>query len=167
MGGSAVFLSSFSPPYAIYSEMCTTDRFTHLQDAKSRADYTHLGIDMVAFVVAAARECLPEGFGFGLPDRQREDAVAYHVAVESGSGQERKALQSLLYSMFTENVREKDVKHLAVYRFLIFYAFREDGSLDICNNITRFISKIVFFARASIYNRIRAEMKTNNEGFFR
>lgn len=146
--------------------MCTTDRFTHLENAKSRAEYTNLGIDMVAFVVAAARECLPEGFGFELPDRQRKDAVAYHVAVESGSGQEKTALQDLLYSMFTQNVREKDVKDLAVYRFLIFCAFREDGSLDICNNITRIISKIVFFARASIYNRIRAEMDANGEGFF-
>jgi len=42
----------------------------------------------------------------------------------------------------------KTVHAFPVYRFLVLYSFRRDGSIEPCNDITQYISKIVFFARA-------------------
>jgi len=60
----------------------------------------------------------------------------------------------------------KTVHAFPVYRFLVLYSFRRDGSIEPCNDITQYISKIVFFARACIYRRIRETMDANHTGFF-
>jgi len=148
--------------------MWTTDKFSGLGQRDTVVAYRKLGIDLVSFIVGAARNKLPDGVTVPMPPKQRQAALDYYDAIVRGQEEEEKAeLQNLLFSLFTQPlVGEENPGDFPSYRFLVFYAFREDGAMDICNNITQVISKMVFFGRACIFNRILATMREQKQGFF-
>lgn len=166
MGESAQVVDSGGTANHSRSDMHTTDSFTALKETNSINMYKQVGVELVTFIVSAALGTLPQNVKPKVPDDQKQIARSYYDALSRGTGEGDQLLQHLLYATFTHNARSADPKGLPFYRFLILYSFRRDGSLDACNNITQVISKIVFFARACIYNEIKREMKTLDEGFF-
>ena len=148
--------------------MWTTNRFAKLQQTGTVTGYRKLGIDMVSFIVAASKGALPAGVEVFIPPEQREIAEDYYDAMLRGDLKEEVVLlQRLLFSIFTRAVvGEEDIRMFPFYVFLVFYAFRKDGALSVCNAITQIISMMVFFARACIFNAILAAMKAEKRGFF-
>ena len=146
--------------------MHTTDRFTNLKQNKTAEGYKKLGVDLVAFVLYAASDRLPSGIKVDVPDEQRVIANEYYNAIVRQNGREKEVLQKLLYSMFTTNMGNRAPNTFPFYRFLVFSSFRTDGGFEACNKVTQVISKIVFFARTAIYNKIKELMRTEDKGFF-
>lgn len=132
----------------------------------SLTGYTHVAIDFVTFILAAALGSLAPGIAGVTPEQQKTRAFAYGDAITRGTGQEDALLHALLFSIFTHKICG-DGPSLPSYRFLALYSFRKDGNLDAANNITGVTSKLVFLARASIYNSVVAKVNPReNVGFF-
>ena len=101
-----------------------------------------------------------------VPEDQQMLASELYEGLLAGDGSAVPALQGFLFSIFAQGMENNTAHVLPVYRFLVLYSFRHDGSIEPCNNITQVISKVVFYARACIYLHIRATMDTNRCGFF-
>lgn len=99
-------------------------------------------------------------------EEQRNLAQDLYEKLETGERPMEPAMQAFLFSMFTQSMANNTPHVFPLYRFLVFYSFRHDGSIEPCNNITQTISKIVFYGRASIYLHIRTTMDANRCGFF-
>ena len=76
------------------------------------------------------------------------------------------ALQQFLWILFTQDKRELSRYTLTVYRFLLLYSFRRQGCLAKSGTVTQYISRIVFFGRATIFNKIKACMVKKKQGHF-
>lgn len=148
-----------------HRDMHTPDAFKRLKVDGSVMAYSHLAVNFVTFIVATALDNVPSEVAGVLPHSQKKAALAYEDAVARGTGQEDALLHDLLLNIFTHKVCDSGVS-LPSYRFLALYSFREDGSLDIGNNITQVISKLVFVGRAAMYNSIVARVRPPDVGFF-
>ena len=77
------------------------------------------------------------------------------------------ALQSFLFALFNQKrCRDANKYTFVAFSFLVLYSFSEDGTLKPCNVFSQYFSKVVFFARATIFNQIMEEVKRENKGFF-
>lgn len=143
----------------------TTDLFDKLDQKTSRDAYKSMGTDLVTFLVGACLDKLGK-VHVRATDEQRALAVRFVQALEDCDDSEEPYLQDFLLSIFTQSMKDETPHVFPVYRFLVFRSFRRDGSVEPCNNITQFISKIVFYGRACIFKRIMAIMKAEHRGFF-
>ena len=94
------------------------------------------------------------------------DALHDH---NTGSSQEQKqqaALQRFLLTLFTQNKHDASRYAFTVFRFLILYSFRREGCLAKSSIVTQYISRIVFFGRGAIFNKIKKSMKKENSGYY-
>ena len=77
------------------------------------------------------------------------------------------ALQNFLFALFSQKrCGEADKYTFLSYSFLVLYSFTEHGNLRACNSFSQFFSKVVFFARGTMFNHIRAIAKRENKGNF-
>ena len=143
----------------------TTDTFDSLHQKKSRDAYLKGGADLVTFLIGACLNKLEKAH-MDIPEEQQSLALELHEGLRAEDGSAVPALQRFLLSVFTQRMENSTAHVLPVYRFLVLYSFRRDGSIEPCDNITQIISKIVFYARACIYMHIRATMDANRCGFF-
>lgn len=133
--------------------------------------YAKLGADLVTFFLGLVQGAYP-AYTRKVPDEQTSVATTYINALRSPRKDIQKSiqrhLQKLLYVLFTEEASTMNGRYRStVYRFLIVYSFRKEGNIDYCGTITQHISKLVFFGRCAIYQRIQQEMeKRGNIGFF-
>lgn len=130
--------------------------------------YKRAATDFVAFVVSAAAKKLPSSIKVDLPPDQEEAAKSYQNSLSSeDEGLQDKSLQALLWEVFSHKARGDQVTgSLPYYLFLVLYSFKKDGGLDMCSNITRTISKMVYLGRTAIFNHIQAEMDAEGKGFY-
>lgn len=101
-----------------------------------------------------------------LTDDQKALAEAFVDAAKRRDGSDMEPLQDLFYSLFTQELANQTSYAFPVYRFLVLYSFRRDGTVHPCNEITQIISKLVFWARGCILKRIRSIMDHERCGFF-
>jgi hypothetical protein len=97
---------------------------------------------------------------------QKSAAKKFVETLGTGDEQERDALQEFLFELFTQDRKNLHRFTFTVYRFLILYSFRPEGRLAPSNFITQYISRIVFFGRATMFNKIRSEMAHQGCGYF-
>lgn len=77
------------------------------------------------------------------------------------------ALQHFLFSIFNQKRSGLPDKYsFLAYSFLVPYSFTDEGTLRGCNIFTQFFSKLIFFGRGAIFNRITSEAERDNKGFF-
>jgi len=75
------------------------------------------------------------------------------------------ALQDFLFSLFNQKrCGEADKYTFLTYHFLVLYSFTEHGNLRACNSFSQYFSKVIFFARAAILNRILSVAKQEVKG---
>lgn len=127
--------------------------------------YGKVATDMILFCLSLALEEF-EDYSHPVPPCQKLAAEEYVSALESGKG-EIKALQDLLYTLFTQDRETSSQYALTVYRFLILYSFKQEGHLTNADVITQYISALAFLGRAAIYGAIRESMKQEKKGFFK
>lgn len=139
------------------------------QPVESNTQKTYAGVctSMVLFVLGLASKEF-ENYPQEVTSAQKSAAEAFRETLDSTDTQEKQdALQKLLYKLFTQERGDLNRYDLTVYRFLILYSFREDGSLQRSGVITQFISAIVFFGRGAIFNKVLEVMKKTKHGFFK
>ena len=75
------------------------------------------------------------------------------------------ALQEFLFSLFSQKrCGEADKYTFLAYHFLVLYSFTENGNLRACNSFSQYFSKVIFFARAAILNRITSVAVQKEKG---
>jgi predicted Fe-S protein YdhL (DUF1289 family) len=115
--------------------------------------------------LAAARGCWAR-VHVELTRDQKALAEVFVEAAKRRDGSDMGPLQDLFYSLFTQQLGNQTCYAFPVYRFLVLYSFRRDGTVRPCNEITQIISKLVFWARGCILKRIRSIMDHEQCGFF-
>lgn len=144
----------------------TSSRLDRLTEGTN--SYSKLGAELVTFCIGLAKKDYPE-YPYSIPDEQGLAVKAYAKALVAPkrAASARNLLQQLLYTLFTEEALTTGARYkLTVYRFLILRSFHEDGHIEWCSTITQHLSKLVFFGRCAIYNRIQETMKARTMGFF-
>lgn len=139
--------------------------FDVLNAKTSRDAYKKAGADLVTFLIGACQGSLGK-VEVETTHEQRKLSKKFFEALERGDESETSPLQNLLFSVFTQQLADQNIHVFPAYRFLVFYSFRSDGSIEPCNNITQIISKIVFFARGSIFMRVKSVMHAEHRGFY-
>ena len=139
--------------------------FDPLQGDSTRRRYGDCGTDLVMFVIGACTDRLGK-LHVETTDHQKALVKRLVGRLERGDGSEESSLQDLLRVIFTEYMANRPPYALLVYRFLILYSFRRDGSLQPCNNITQTTSMLVFFGRGSILIQIMFLMDLHRQGFY-
>lgn len=141
----------------------TTDRFKQVGDAAWKK-YRKIGRDLFTFVIGACMEKLGV-IQLDTTQEEKEAADKYLRSVYTGDGSEMSHFRDLVYAIFTEDQKNRQVFDVLAYRFLMLYSFRRDGSVKPCNDITQIISGMVYHARGSILQKIQSEMDARKVGF--
>lgn len=115
-------------------------------------------------MVEAATGRLPERIVPDVPEAQVKAAKSYEQALVRGTGQQVALLQELLLSVFTHKICG-DHSSIPAMRFLVFYSFRKDGSLELFNKVTRILSEFIYAGRSVIFNAVMACVKPPNVSF--
>lgn len=83
------------------------------------------------------------------------------------TGDQDDALQAFLFSLFSQKRSGEANKYgFLAYYFLVLYSFTEHGNLQPCNRFSQHFSKVVFFARVAILNRIASDATRDDKGFY-
>jgi hypothetical protein len=146
-------------------EWWTTDPFKALQCDSSKRAYRQCGTDLITFIVGGRKRLLGK-VHVELTRDQKALAEVFVEAAKRRDGSDMGPLQDLFYSLFTQQLGNQTCYAFPVYRFLVLYSFRRDGTVRPCNEITQIISKLVFWARGCILKRIRSIMDHEQCGFF-
>jgi len=129
--------------------------------------YGKIAIDMVLFCIGLALGDFSR-YSWKISKAQRLAVKAYIAALRTNRrDQTSETLQNLLYALFTQDRGDSSRYTFTVYRFLILYSFREDGSLSKASVITQYISAIVFIGRGTIFKKIEQSMAYTNRGYFK
>ena len=121
---------------------------------------------MVLFSLGLALEKL-EHYSQKVPPLQESAAASFLKELKNpNSTRAQDALQRFLLSIFTQDGQGSSHYTFTAYKFLVFYSFRQGGSLSRSGVITQYFSKIVFFGRGAIFKEIHAKMKKKRCGFF-
>ena len=100
--------------------------------------------------------------------KQTSAVEAFVKALGSaGPEQKQKALQKLLFALFSQDKGAGTIFDHTVYWFLILHSFHVEGNLSRPGLITQYISAIVFSGRAAMYNQIQETMLAKKCGYFK
>ena len=145
----------------------TTSKLQGLGDEAVKL-YTKAVTDLVVFALGVATDSIAEWKRSGYSDQIRDAGARFLAVVDTGLENEKAdSLQALLFAIFSQKrTGNADKYTFLAFSFAVLYSFRKEGHLDHCNNFTQSFSKIIWFARASIFKVITGEAKTKDIGFF-
>jgi hypothetical protein len=132
------------------------------------ANYSGAVVDLVVFTLGVINESFDTWTKTVYDEGIEEAGSAFTEAIESGTDDDLKhALQSLIFSIFNQKRTAMADKYSSlVYSFIVLYSYCREGNLNKCNVFTQYMSRVIWFGRVSIYNRIKDETKGTNLGFF-
>ena len=145
----------------------TTSKLQGLGDDAIRL-YTKAASDLVVFALGVTMAAIPEWDRTKFSDEIKNASIRFLASLSTDSEDEQKeSLQILFHSIFSQERTGSASKYsFLVYSFLVLYSFLREGHLDHCNKFTQSFSKLIWFARASIFKNITEEAKSANVGFF-
>jgi len=145
----------------------STNKLKELQNDKTRKAYAKVGTDLVVFCLGIITGEI-DSFETSFSQDIAEAGTRFLTALQTTSTTDQDdALQSLLFSLFSQKRCGEESKYTVLaFSFIVLYSFTEEGMLQPCNTISQHFSKVVFFARAAIFNRIRSDAKQEHKGFF-
>jgi hypothetical protein len=145
----------------------TTSKLQDLQNTKTRDQYCKVGTDFIVFCLGVVTGDV-KGYEITYPEEFAVAGRRLLAALHSATVEPRiKALQNFLYLLFTQ-IRPGGVsKHsILPYSFLILFAYNVDGTLKPCDFFSQDFSKVIFFARAAMFNSIMDICKAEDRGFY-
>ena len=145
----------------------TTSKLQGLGDDAIRL-YTKAATDLVVFALGVTTDSIAEWKRSAFSDEIRDAGTRFLAVLKTDSEDDKaRSIQDLLYAIFTQKRTGCADKYtFLAFSFLVLYSFRREGYLDHCNSFTQGFSKLIWFARASIFKVITAEAKTKDVGFF-
>ena len=145
----------------------SSHKLKELQGEGSRTAYCKVGTDLVVYALGIIGGEI-ERFKTTFTEEMAHTGKCFLESLQGLSVLSQDlALERFLFSLFSQKKCGEATKYdLLAYSFLVLYSFTEYGSLQACGNFSQYFSKVVFFARATIFKRILFETKGNNEGFF-
>lgn len=129
--------------------------------------YCKVGADLVTYGLGVVTRDI-KGSGTDFTPEMADAGRRLLAALQTlSTDNQYDSLQSFLFSLFNQKRSGEANKYtFLAYNFLVFYSFTEHGNLQPCNRFTQHFSKVIFFARTAILNRITSDATHNNEGFY-
>jgi len=139
-----------------------------MQNEDSRKAYCKVATDLVVYALGVIAGDIAEGLTTSFTTEMAEAGQRLITALQGPSTRNQSdALQAFLYTLFSQKrCGGVDKYTFLAYNFLVLYSFTGDGNLQPCNSFTQFFSKVVFFARVAIFNRITSDAERDHMGFF-
>jgi len=145
----------------------TTNKLKDLENKNTRMAYCKVAADLITYGLGIITGSI-KGFKTSFTPEMADAGQKFLASLQTISTRDQdKALQDLLYSLFSQKRCGDANKYtLLTYSFLVLFSFTEHGSLRACNSLTQDFAKVIFFARAAIYNHITSVAAHENKGFF-
>ena len=145
----------------------STYKLKDLQVKESRTAYCKVGADLVTYGLGVIRGDIKESGAEPSPEMADAGQRLLTSLQTLSTGAQDEALQSFLFSLFNQKRSGEASKYsFLAYNFLVLYSFTEHGNLQGCNRISQYFSKVIFFARTAILNRITSDAIRDDKGFF-
>jgi hypothetical protein len=131
-------------------------------------NYSGAVVDLVVFALGVINDSMDTWKRTVYSAEIEEAGSTFTEAIRSGTDDDLKdALQSLVFSIFNQKRTAMADKYSSlVYSFIVLYSYRREGNLNKCNVFSQYMSRVIWFGRVSIYNRIKDETKGTDLGFF-
>lgn len=137
------------------------------QNGKTRSAYAKVATDLVTFSLLIITGGIKEFETAFTPEMKAAGQRLLETLRSISQAEQDVALQAFLFSLYTQKRCGDASKYtLLAYTFLVLYSFSKDGTLQKCNSFSQHFSKVVFSARATIFNHISAEAVRETDGFF-
>lgn len=145
----------------------STNKFKELQVEASRTAYCKVATDLVMYILGVVAGETPQFKTSLTPETVDAAETFMDTLYTTEEDDQDDALQALLFALFNQKLFIDDGKYASpTYSFLVLYSFTEEGALRSCNAISQYFSKVIFFARGAIFNRITSDAKSKRMGFF-
>ena len=131
-------------------------------------NYSGALVDLIVFTLGVVNGSI-DTWKKTVYNKEIEEAGDFFInAIAGGTDNDMKsALQWLIFAIFNQKrIGMADKYSSLVYSFIVLYSFRREGHLSRCNEFTQYISRVIWFGRVSIYNKIKEETKETAVGFF-
>ena len=119
---------------------------------------------MVLFSIGLALEKFKH-YSPSVDPAQKSAAKAFLKALGTEEHLEQGALQKFLFALYMQGSQGSSQYAFTIYCFLILRSFHQKGNLSKSSVITQYISKIVFFGRGAIFNKICSDMEEKKSGY--
>jgi hypothetical protein len=145
----------------------STHKLKDLQAKESRTAYCKVAADLITYSLGVITGDI-KGSAAELTSEMVDTGQRFLASLKKlSTGDQDDALQCFLFSLFNQKRHGETSKYaFLVYNFLVLYSFTKTGSLRTCNTFTQYFSKVIFFARAAILNRITSEATRDAKGFY-
>ena len=145
----------------------TPSKLKDLERKETRTAYCKVGADFVTFCLGVTTGNITAfkqmTFTPGMADAGHR---LIHALRSTSTREQDKALQGYLLSLFSQKRQGAAKFVFPAYNFLIIYSFTEHGNLRPCGVFSQYFSKVVFFARAAIFNAINDYAECKKLGFY-
>lgn len=137
-----------------------------LQDDKGISAYCKVAADLIVYALGITTGSIEAKTSFTPEMVDAGEQLIASLQTLSIDAQQN-ALQEFLFSLFSQKrCGEADKYTFLTYHFLVLYSFTENGNLRACNSFSQYFSKVIFFARAAILNRIMSVAKQKAKGSY-
>jgi hypothetical protein len=145
----------------------STYKLKDLQVKASRTAYCKVGADLVTYSLGVINGSI-EKSGTEFNPEMADAGKRFLASLRTlSTGDQDEALQSLLFSLFNQKRCGEASKYaFLAYNFLVLYSFTEHSNLQTCSRISQYFSKVIFFARAAVLNRITSDATCDDKGFY-
>ena len=145
----------------------STNKLKDLQNDSTRKAYSKVATDCLVYCLGVITGDITE-FKTSFTQEMADAADNFLTALQTTSTSDQDdALQSFLFSVFSQKrCGTPDKYSFLIYSFLVLYSFSEDGTLKPCNTFSQYNSKVIFFGRSTLFNRIMSDADRDEKGFF-
>jgi hypothetical protein len=145
----------------------STSKLKDLQEDKSRTAYCKVGADIITYCLEVTTGAVQEPKTTFSPEMADAGRGFMRSLMGTSTRNQDEAFQTFLFSLFNQKRTGQAKKYVFLtYTFLAIYSFTEHGNLRACANFSQFFSKVIFFARAAIFNKINSHAVQEKKGFF-